>query len=103
MLFIQRVLRMLFGICINVRIDEEVYEGGETYLDEFKVSNPFEAGVEERYPLDFETIYPVGSVDIYAVANVVWVLDKKEDARAEKFLCGYGEYEGKGEKGCRSC
>jgi hypothetical protein len=103
MLFIQRVLRMLFGICINVRIDEEVYEGGETYLDKFKVSDPFEAGVEERYLLDLKTIDPVWSVDIYAVANVVWVLDKKEDARAEKFLCGYGEYEGKGEKGCRSC
>jgi hypothetical protein len=103
MLFIQRVLRMLFGICINVRVGEEICRGGETYLDDFKVSNSFEAGVEERYLLDFETIDPVGSVDIYAVANVVWVLDKKEDARGEKFLCSYREDEGEGEKGCRSC
>ncbi len=94
---------MLFGICVKVRAGEEIFGYGETYLDEFKVSNPFEAGVEERYSLDFETIDPVGSVDIYAVANVVWVLDKEEDARAEKFLCSYGEDEGEGEEGCGSC
>ena len=51
---------MLFGICVKVRAGEEICRYGETYLDEFKVSNPFEAGVEERYPLDFETI--LGSV-----------------------------------------
>ena len=65
---------MLSGICINVRV------GGEIYLDEFKVSDPFEAGVEEGYLLYFKTIDPFKSVDIRAVANVVWMLDKKEDA-----------------------
>jgi hypothetical protein len=82
---------MLFGICVEVRAGEEICGYGEMYLDEFKISNPFEAGVQERYSLDFEMIDPVGSVDVYAVANVVRVLDKEEDARAEKFLCSYRE------------
>jgi hypothetical protein len=59
------------------------------YLDEFKVGDALEAGVEKGNLLYFETIDPVRSVDVYTIADVVWVLDKEEDARAEKCLGCY--------------
>ena len=50
---------------------------------------------------DEELSFRADNVD--AVANVVWVFDKEEDARAEEFLGGDGEDEGEGEEGCAGC
>lgn len=79
--------------------DPEVVEDDVGDLDHFHCVDSFEDCVEKGDLLDYE----VDFVDVYSVADIIWVFDEEEDAGAEELLGGGCEDEGERQKGGASC
>ena len=84
---------MLFhGFRTSDVFNPEVVQHNVRDLDHFHVVDSLKDRVEKGDLLDYK-VFLSWANDIYSVADVVRVLDKKEDAGAKEFLGRGGEHE----------